>query len=88
MSRIDSQRIRCSCCVHGAAVRLPVSDLGVHDLVILECQACGHTERITGAMLATAGMKPDERVNDLQRRARCRGCDTKGRAHVTIKWAP
>src|SRR5437764_7568664 len=38
-------------------------------------------------MLVTAGAKPIERVLWLERRLRCRGCDARGKAVVSIKWA-
>jgi hypothetical protein len=37
-------------------------------------------------MLATAGVAPYANVIDLSRRMRCRECDEKGRALVTIGW--
>jgi hypothetical protein len=43
-----------------------VSDLGPSDFVQLEC-ACGHMERLTAAMLANAGVKPDRKVQDLEK---------------------
>jgi len=48
---------------------------------------CGHTERLTTAMLTTAGIKPDRKVQDLGSRMRCRDCDEKGRAVISIRWA-
>ena len=63
-----------------------VSDLGPGDLVQVEC-ACGHTERLTAAMLITAGVGPDERVQGLGSRMRWRECDEKGRAVISIRWA-
>jgi hypothetical protein len=63
-----------------------VSDLGPGDLVHVECP-CGHTELLTAAMLATAGVAPDRKVADLSRRMRCRECDELGRAVVSIRWA-
>ena len=54
--------------------------------LFLECP-CGHTELLTTAMLATAGVAPDRKVLDLSRRMRCRECDALGRAVVSIKWA-
>jgi hypothetical protein len=63
-----------------------VSDLGPGDFVHAEC-ACGHIERLTVAMLTTAGVTPDAKVQDLPNRMRCRECDEKGRAVVTIRWA-
>jgi hypothetical protein len=46
-----------------------VSDLGPGDLVQVEC-VCGHTERLTAAMLTTAGVTPDSKVQDLGSRMR------------------
>ena len=63
-----------------------VSDLGPSDFVQVEC-ACGHTERLTVAMLTTAGVTPDSKVQDLGNRMRCRACDEKGRAVISIRWA-
>jgi hypothetical protein len=63
-----------------------VSDLGPGDFVNVEC-TCGHTERLTAAMLMTAGVGPDCIVPDLGRRMRCRECDEKGRAVIAIRWA-
>jgi hypothetical protein len=39
---------------------------------------------LTSAMLKNAGLKPDDRVLDLENRLRCRECDA--RAAVSIKW--
>jgi hypothetical protein len=63
-----------------------VSDLGPFDFVHVEC-ACGHTERLTAAMLGTAGVGLDEKVQNLGSRMRCRECDEKGRAVISIRWA-
>ena len=63
-----------------------VSDLGPGDFVHVEC-ACGHIERLTAAMLITAGVSPDEKVQGLESRMRCRECDEKGRAVISIRWA-
>jgi hypothetical protein len=38
-------------------------------------------------MLATAGVGPDEKVQGLENRMRCRECDEKGRAVISIRWA-
>jgi len=62
-----------------------LEDLGPSDLVKVEC-GCGHSDLLTGQMLATAGMKPYERVLDLQRRLRCRECDVRGRELVSVRW--
>ena len=63
-----------------------LSDLGPGECVHVEC-ACGHTERLTAAMLMTAGVGPDETVQGLESRMRCRECDEKGRAVTSIRWA-
>jgi hypothetical protein len=63
-----------------------ISDLGPGDFVRVEC-LCGHIELLTAAMLATAGVTPDSKVLDLGDRLRCRECDERGRAVVSIKWA-
>ena len=63
-----------------------VSDLGPGDFVEVEC-ACGHSELLTAQMLATAGVGPETKVLDLGARMRCRECDAKGRAVVSVRWA-
>ena len=63
-----------------------VSDLGPGDVVQVECR-CGHTERLTAAMLTTAGVEQHYKVQDLGNRMRCRECDAKGRAAISIRWA-
>jgi hypothetical protein len=63
-----------------------VSDLRPGDFVRVEC-VCGHDEMIPAAVL-TQGLRlaPDERIVDLAPRLRCRECDVKGRAEVSIRW--
>jgi hypothetical protein len=63
-----------------------IENLGPRDFVQVEC-ACGHIERLTAAMLLTAGVPPDSKVQDLRNRMRCRECDEKDRAVVSIRWA-
>jgi len=63
-----------------------LDDLGPGDLVQLEC-VCGHSDLLTAAMLSTAGVKPSDKVVDLAPRLRCRECDARGKAVVSIKWA-
>jgi hypothetical protein len=46
--------------------------------------ACGHDGLIHPAALVLLG--PDDRVVDLAPRLRCRECDARGRAVVSIKW--
>jgi hypothetical protein len=62
-----------------------IEDLGPGDFVQLEC-ACGHVMVLTPKMLATAGVRPAEKVVDLESRLRCRECDTRGKAAVAIRW--
>jgi hypothetical protein len=63
-----------------------IGDLGPGDFVHVEC-ACGHTELLTAGMFATAGVASYRKVLDLSNRLRCRECDERGRAVVSIKWA-
>ncbi|MGC2463232.1 MAG: hypothetical protein WA446_20030 [Steroidobacteraceae bacterium] len=62
-----------------------LEDLGPGDLVELEC-VCGHSELLTAAMLSSAVVKPSDKLVDLTPRLRCRECDTRGRAVVSIRW--
>ena len=64
-----------------------VEDLGAGDLIKVECLGCGHVEMLTRAMLRTAGVSDNEQVRNLNRRLRCRECDVKGNADVSIQWA-
>jgi len=59
-----------------------ISDLGPGDFVQVEC-GCGHSELLTAAMLATAGVGPDQKVLDLKTRLKCRECRWRGRAVVS-----
>jgi hypothetical protein len=61
-------------------------DIGPGDLVKVEC-VCGHSGLLTAHMLATAGVKPRECILDLPHKLRCRECDRRGRAAVSIRWA-
>jgi hypothetical protein len=63
-----------------------VRDLGPDDLVHVECIACRHSELLTAAMLATAGLLPHTVIVDLERRMRCRECDARGQASISIRW--
>jgi hypothetical protein len=62
-----------------------VSDLGAGDLVQIECN-CGHVTLLTAPMLATAGVTAEQKLIDLSVRLRCRECDERGRAVVSVKW--
>ena len=63
-----------------------VSDLKAGDFVIVECGACGHDGLIHPAALPSLGLGPDERIVDLAPRLRCRECDARGKAVVSIRW--
>jgi hypothetical protein len=63
-----------------------VSDLKQGDLVIIECASCGHDGLIHPAALPSLGLGPNERIVDLALRLRCRECDARGKAVVSIKW--
>jgi hypothetical protein len=59
-----------------------VRDLGPDDRVLVECNACRHSELLTAAMLLTAGLPPHAVIVDLERRMRCRECDARGRVSI------
>jgi hypothetical protein len=63
-----------------------LEDLRPGDLVNVEC-VCGHAELLTASMLASAGVKPHQTILDLQLKPRCRECDVRGKAVVSIRWA-
>lgn len=63
-----------------------VIDLAAGDFVHVEC-VCGHDELLTAAMLRTAGLSDHEFIKLIGRRLRCRECDAKGKADVSIRWA-
>jgi hypothetical protein len=64
-----------------------VEDLGPGDFVIVECR-CGHSLPIAAStLLHGLRLQPYERIMDLERRLRCRECDQRGTAVVSIKWA-
>jgi hypothetical protein len=64
-----------------------IEDLGPGDFVKAECMACGHDELIpASALLQGLRLPPTYRVLDLEPRLRCRECDTRGKAAVSIKW--
>jgi len=62
-----------------------IADLGAGDLVQIEC-ACGHVTLLTAPMLATAGATAEQKLLDLSAQLRCRECDARGRAVVSVKW--
>jgi hypothetical protein len=62
-----------------------IADLGAGDLVQIECP-CGHITLLTAPMLATAGVAAGRKLIDLSARLRCRECDARGHAVVSVKW--
>jgi hypothetical protein len=64
-----------------------IEDLGPGDLVRVECAACGHDVLITrSALLQGLRLQPTDLVLDLESRLRCRECDARGRAVVSVRW--
>jgi hypothetical protein len=62
----------------------PLSDLKPGDFVIVECASCGHHGLIHPAALPSLRLVPNERIVDLAPRLRCRECDQKGKAVISI----
>jgi hypothetical protein len=65
-----------------------LSDLGPNDFVKAECTACGH-DMVIPAVGLLQGMRlpPYTHVLDLEQKLRCRECDARGKAMVSVKWA-
>jgi hypothetical protein len=64
-----------------------IEDLGPGDLVRVECAACGHDVLITrSALLQGLRLAPTDLVLDLESRFRCRECDARGKAVVSVRW--
>lgn len=62
-----------------------IEDLKPGDVVLVECGACGHTMAIPySGLVHGLRLAPIERVLDLAPRLRCRECDAKGKAVVSI----
>ena len=65
-----------------------IEDLGPGDFVNVECAACGHDMLIpASALLQGLRLPPASLVLDLEPRLRCRECDARGKAVVSIRWA-
>jgi hypothetical protein len=56
------------------------------DFVKVDCAACHHVALLTPDALLRVGLSPAAKVLDVKRRLRCRGCERKGRAVVSVKW--
>jgi hypothetical protein len=65
-----------------------IQDLGHGDFVKVECMACGHVELLAPDKLRIKGLPlaPYTPVLDLERWLRCRECEARGTAVVSIKW--
>jgi hypothetical protein len=65
-----------------------IADLGSGDFVKVECTACRHEELLPADRLRIKGLPlpPYTPVLDLEPRLRCRECDARGKAVVSIKW--
>jgi len=64
-----------------------IHDLDPGDFVRVECVACGHAELIPpSGLLVRLRLAPTTRIMDLERRFRCRKCNAKGKAVVTVTW--
>jgi len=65
-----------------------VRDLGPEDQVKVQCGRCLHVVLIPQVgMVQGMRLAPDTLIASLEDRFRCRKCDTKGSAIVTIVWA-
>jgi tRNA (Thr-GGU) A37 N-methylase len=65
-----------------------IQDLGPGDFVKVECIACRHEELLPADRLRIKGLPLPSYtpVLDLEPRLRCRECDARGKAVVSIKW--
>jgi hypothetical protein len=59
-----------------------------HRVIADSRSICVHNELLTAAMLATAGVPPEAKVLGLRRRLKCRSGRWRGRADVSVEWAP
>ena len=65
-----------------------IEDLGPGDYIRVSCLACSHDELIPpSSFLHGLRLPPHTLIMDLERRFRCRECDAKGKAVVSVKWA-
>ena len=64
-----------------------LEDLAPGDVVVVECGACGHATALPPATLRDGlHLAPHERILGLAPRLRCRSCDERGKAVVSVKW--
>ena len=64
-----------------------IEDLGSGDFVRVQCIACGHDERLTADQLRVKGLRlpPTTLVLGLEAGLRCRECEAKGKAVLSIR---
>jgi hypothetical protein len=55
-----------------------IADLGLGDLVKIDCGACSHTALLTPAFLDRLGLSPHRKMLDLQDHVRSRDCGARG----------
>ena len=64
-----------------------IGDLGRGDLLKVTCEACDHAALLTPeALVVRLGGDRGAKVLDLKDRLRCRGCERRGQAVVSIRW--
>jgi ribosomal protein S27E len=63
-----------------------IEHLSRGDLVKVDCAGCHHVALLMPDFLRRLGLDPGTKVLDLTGRVRCRGCGTRGRAVVSVKW--
>lgn len=64
-----------------------VSDLGPGDFVRVWCVSCGHEAFLPPTtLLHGLHLRPETLVLDLEPKLRCRECDEKGKALVSVRW--
>lgn len=63
-----------------------IEDLGPGDFLRVECAACGHDALIHSSALPRLQFQPSDLVLGLENRLRCRECDVRGKAVVSIRW--
>jgi len=66
---------------------VPLYAARIEDLVRVECAGCRHDVLIPpSALLHGLRLAPTTRVLDLESRLRCRECDGRGKAVVSVRW--
>jgi hypothetical protein len=65
-----------------------IEDLGPGDYIRVQGTACGHDELLMSDQLRIKGVSlpPYTPVLDLEPLVRCRKCDAKGKAVVSVRW--